>query len=102
MQMLPLIWSLISLPFGALMTLSVWVGLGRTRLLWRIAIGMAGGFYLSFWPFLQDSLESRDAAGMSIYNNANDWIMAYLEAVTQFGTFLFLFSGTFMLIRLRY
>ena len=60
----PLRWALLALPLGSLMTLSIWVGLGRTRLLWRTAIGFAGGFYLSFWPFVQEA-ESRDAAGVS-------------------------------------
>src|SRR4051812_29832115 len=86
---LPLRWALVALPLGSVMTLSVWVGLGRTRLLWRTAIGMAGGFYLSFWPFLQESIESRGASGASIYESVSDWIVGYLEAVTGFGTLLF-------------
>jgi hypothetical protein len=102
MAMLPLRWALIELPLGSLMTLSFWVGLGRMRLLWRIAIGMAGGFYLSFWPFLQESLESRDASGAPIYKNVDEWIMGYLQSVIQFGTLLVLFSATFMLIRRWY
>jgi hypothetical protein len=102
MATLPLRWALVALPFGSLMALSVWVGLGRTRLLWRIALGMAGGFYVSFWPFLQEAIEDHDAAGQPIYLTWNDWIIGYLDAVTGMGTLLLLFSVTFMLLRLRY
>jgi hypothetical protein len=96
MQMLPLIWSLISLPFGSLMTLSVWVGLGRTRLLWRIAIGLAASFYLAVWPFVNQSIS------LPASLRPGHWFMDYLEAVAPFSIFLFLFGGVFMLIGLRF
>lgn len=102
MQTLPVFWALMSLSLGGLMTLSVWIGLGRSRLLWRIAIGLAASFYMSLWPFIQESVGMHDSAGMAIYKNASQWIMGYLQVVAQFSIILFLFGGTFMLIGLRY
>lgn len=94
--MVPLLWALISLPFGAMMTLSVWVGLGRTRLLWRVLIGLTASFYLAVWPFANNSasLPGRPSIG--------EWFMRYLEAVGPYSILLFLFSGVFMLIGLRF
>ncbi len=102
MGTLPLLWALIALPLGGLLTLSVWIGLGRTRLLWRAAVGMAASFYMSVWPFIQESVGMHDPAGIAIYRNANDWIIGYLEAVVPFSILLFLFGGLFMLIGLRF
>jgi hypothetical protein len=96
MRMLPLIWTLISLPFGGLMSLSVWVGMGRTRLLWRIAIGLTVSFYLAIWPYFNESASSSESM------RTDQWIIRYLEAVAPFSILLFLFSGVFMLIGLRF
>ena len=96
MQMLPLLWSLISLPFGGLMTLSVWVGLGRTRLLWRVVIGLAASFYLAVWPFVNQSISWPESM------RPDHWFMSYLEAAAPFSILLFLFGGVFMLIGLRF
>src|SRR4029078_11428266 len=94
--MLPLLWGLISLPFGALMTLSVWVGLGRARMLWRCVSGLAASFYLAVWPFANDSLLSPERLSIG------KWLLGYLEAVGTFSILLFLFGGVFMLIGLRF
>jgi hypothetical protein len=96
MTMLPLLWGLISLPFGALMTLSVWVGLGRARLLWRVVIGLTASFYLAVWPYANDSASSPERLSMG------KWFLGYLETVGAFSILLFLFSGVFMLIGLRF
>ncbi len=102
MRTLPILWALIALPLGGLLTLSVWIGLGQTRLLRRVAIGLAASFYLSVWPFIQEAVQMHDSAGMAIYKSASDWFMGYLEAVAPFAIILFLFGGTFMLIGLRF
>ncbi len=102
MQTLPVLWALIALPFGAVMTLSVWAGLGRTRLLWRVAIGLAATLYISLWPFVYEAVSARDSADVAIYRNASEWIIGYMEAVGPFCVLLFLFGGIFMLVRLRY
>jgi hypothetical protein len=99
---LPILWALIALPLGGLLTLSVWLGFGRTRLVWRLAIGLAASFYLSVWPFIQQCAQMHDSAEMPIYKSATDYFMGYLEAVTPFGIILFLFGGTFMLMGLRF
>lgn len=92
METLPILWALVSLPIGGLMTLSVWIGLGSTRLLWRVAIGLAAVFYVALFPFICDWAQFRASSPKS------EQIMAYLEAVGPMVIVLFLFGSTFMLI----
>src|SRR5215212_3705900 len=60
MILMPLEWTLSSFPLGSLMTLSVWVGLGRMRPLWRVAIGLASIFYLTVFPKIVDIAHSTE------------------------------------------
>jgi hypothetical protein len=90
-----LLWALISLPFGTMMTLSVWVGLGRTRFLWRVLIGLTASFYLAVWPFANNSASLPGRL-------SGEWFTGYLEAVGPYSILLFLFSGVFMLIGRRF
>jgi hypothetical protein len=96
MQTLPLLWALSSLPLGGLMTLSVWVGVGRTRPLWRVAIGLAANFYLSTFSFIAHF------AAVTETLSKTDWIMGYLEAVAESALLLLVLGGTFMLIGRRF
>jgi hypothetical protein len=95
MWLAPLLWAFISLPFGSLMTLSVWVGLGRARLLLRIVIGLAASFYLTIWPFVNEAASLHQSLSWS------ERLLSYLEAVGPFAVLLFLFSGVFILLGLR-
>lgn len=92
----PLVWALVSLPFGSLMTMSVWVGLGRARLLSRVVIGLAASFYLTIWPFVNEAASLHESMSWS------QRLLSYLEAVGPFVVLLFLFSGVFMLLGLRF
>src|SRR4051812_7502341 len=96
MQTLPLLWALGSLPLGGLITLSVWIGVGRMRLLWRVAIGLAAVFYLSAFSFITHFAEVTEPLTTA------DWIMGYLEAAGESALLLLLLSGTFMLVGRRF
>jgi len=96
MQMLPLLWILTSLPLGSAMTLSIWLGLGRTRLLWRAGIGLAAIFYLSAFSFIADFTQGPPDQPIS------EQVMAYLSATGEIGILLFMLSGTFWLIGRRF
>ena len=49
-RFLPALWAVYSVPIGGMLMLSFWVGLGSSRLVWRIAVGLAGSGYLALWP----------------------------------------------------
>ena len=42
------------LPFGSAMTLSVWTGLGRASVGWRLLTGVIGTLYLGLWFTIGD------------------------------------------------
>jgi hypothetical protein len=96
MVTLPLSWALFSVPVGGLLTLSVWVGMGQTRLLWRVAAGLAASFYLTIWPFVVNVVQATESI------HTREWIMFYLEGVTPFSVVILLFGGMFMLIGRRF
>jgi hypothetical protein len=78
------------------MTLGVWVGVGQTRPLWRVAIGLAAVFYLSAFSFIAHFAEVTEPLSI------NEWIMGYLEAVGESALLLLVLGGTFMLIGHRF
>jgi hypothetical protein len=96
MRMLPLEWALASLPLGVLMTLSVWIGMGRPRLLWRLAIGLAAILYLSIFSFIVAVARITESLSKT------EWLMFYLGSAMELTILLFLLAGTFMLIGRRF
>jgi hypothetical protein len=96
MQTLPLLWALSSLPLGGLMTLSVWIGIGRTRLLWRVAIGLAATLYLSIFSFIVGVGTITESLSIT------EWLMYYLALAMEMASLLFLLAATFMLIGRRF
>jgi hypothetical protein len=96
MATMPLVWVFTSLPIGVIMTLSLWVGLGRTQLLWRLAVGLAATFCVALWAHVSTSSWMPEGV------TAEPWLMSYLEEVVPYSILLVLFGGAFMLIGRRY
>ncbi len=86
------LWYLRSIPFRSLMMLSVWVGMGRTRLPWRVASGLVSLFYISTVSMFYYPPGDRSAERM----------LAHLTAMGKLGVIFFLLAGIFMLIGRRY
>src|SRR5262245_59825568 len=96
MATMPLLYVYASLPIGIITTLSVWVGLAHTRLLWRVAIGLAATFYVALWAHVFNM------GWMPGRMDSEAWWMSYLKEVTPYSILLVLFGGAFMLIGRRY
>ena len=92
----PLEWALGSFPLGSLMALSIWVGIGGTRLIWRALIGLGSISYLAIFPTIVDATMA--PAGVS----ASEWTMMYLDTVWQLAIMFALLSGTLLLLGLRF
>jgi hypothetical protein len=95
-RILPLEWALVSLPIGSLMTLSVWMGLGRTRLRWRLALGLAALLYISILSIIDEVLRLQEIPSIS------ELVTIYLQNTGELAALLLLLSGAFLLIRRRF
>lgn len=95
---LPLLWATSAVPVGGLMTLAVWVGMGRSRAIWRLVIGLAGSAYLAIWQpvsFMMRVARSQSAV-------LSDWMSNYLSMAAPYGITIIMFGSMFLLMRYRW
>lgn len=85
---MPLLWATSSLPLGALMTLSFWVGLGkrpaRVKLLW----GMLGAIYVAAWTIAPSLIVYALSSDPDTLGSPQDYLLSvapYLALVAVFG-----------------
>src|SRR5690349_7929153 len=81
-RLLPLEWALVSLPIGSLMTLSVWMGLGQTRLPWRLVIGLAALLYISILSIIDEVLRLQEIPSIS------ELVTSYLQNTGELALLL--------------
>lgn len=89
-------WVISSLPLGVLLTLSVWLGMGKTRLLWRVAIALAAVLYVGSFTLFGIFSQATESSTLT------EMIMIFLQAAGELAMLLFLLGGTFFLVSRRF
>jgi hypothetical protein len=93
----PLIWVLFGMPFGCLMTLSVWVGMGSARIFWRLAGALAASAYAGF------AIATGSALQMVTFGEPFAIeITSYLQLVAAYTVGVIVFGGMFRLLGHRF
>ena len=86
------LWVLTTLPFGSAMTLSVWTGLGRASIGWRLLTSAVATAYLGLWY----------AIGTAILNpqwpDTSSLLGTYGTALVPFALAFVLFGAMFLLL----
>jgi hypothetical protein len=85
-----LIWVAITLPFGSAMTVSVWMGLGRARFVWRLLTTVIALAYVTLWLAVGNA--------MMMSSSIAQFVEIYLEALLPIGIVMVLFGGMFLLL----
>jgi len=93
---LPIIVALFSIPLGQIMLLSFWVGMGTSKVVWRLLGGLLGSAYLAAPPILfsillPGSTETRTAERPSL--------SLYVAVLVTFFGLVLAFGGEFWLMR---
>lgn len=92
MYFIPLMWVLISIPFGSMLTASIWIGLGKARWPWRLFFGLLACFYVAIWFDLYEPSTSSGSRHFA------DYLMNYLETVTGLCSMVLPAGCAFMIV----
>jgi len=92
MATLPIQWALASLSLGSLMTFTVWIGLGKSPLQWRMLAGIAGSCYFAIWPFIASAVRITERMGVL------DLAKFFLKTTADFAVVVAVLGGVFILI----
>jgi hypothetical protein len=91
-----LIWVVFALPLGGLMALALWIGMGPTRVWWRILAGVVASGYFAIWPFIWEGVQMpADGPGTGL-------LVGYLMAVVPYAVIIFSMAGMFGLMGGRF
>lgn len=88
--MLPLIWSLSSIPLGQVMLLAIWAGLGASTTARRWMGTLAGVAYLATWPSL---------APVFSHYTEGAFATVFVRCIAVYATLALLLTGMFLLVR---
>jgi hypothetical protein len=94
MAWMPLLWATITPPFGVMLALAFWVGLGNAPLLARLISGVVGAVYLLLSLITAD-VARRLVSGETIRSE----LSAHADEAAGIAVAVALFSGTFMVLR---
>jgi len=90
MATLPLVWFSYSLPLGGFMILALWVGIGRSRLAWRVVGFATGCAYLAIWSTLAD---------WSFLPDDSSFVTQYVQNLTPYVIVGILICALFAVLR---
>ena len=89
---IPFVWTVVSIPFGSMLTAAVWVGLGKARWPWRLLGGILFCFYVAIWFVMYEpSLNI-------VPQRLIDVLVSYLETAAGFCALVLSVGCSFMVI----
>jgi hypothetical protein len=79
---LPYIWAISSVPFSQVMLLAIWIGIGQSKLSYKVAAALLAVGYISFWFGIGTSFLSSERLRLEDFVRDSMQILAILAVVS--------------------